>query len=77
MKVYVLMDWNNGFNGVYSSEEKALNAIEQYSNTKFSRTEKSKNGRNIEVYFTVTNPFGEEEEVNPFTIFVREIDEQE
>jgi len=77
MKVYVLMDWNNGYNGVYSSVEKALAAIEQYSKTKFSRTEKSEDGRKIEVYFTVTNPFDEEREVNPFTIFIREIDEME
>ena len=84
MKAYVLINSNRGYCGVFSSEEKAVEAaIDRYSHTfnrpaskrkaTFSGAKKSDSGKYIKVYFRLQTKGHEDEEWNPYTILIRNL----
>ena len=84
MKAYVLIDSNDEYCGVFASAEKAIEcAITPYCNRErkgtywdsieFLRTEMSKNGKYINVYFLYKKEGHEDEEGHAYTILIRDL----
>lgn len=83
MKAYVLIDSNDEYCGIFASVEKATeHAIDCYCNKRkgtywdsieFLRTEMSKNGKYIDVYFLYKKEGHENEEGHAYRILVRDL----
>ncbi len=83
MKAYVLIDSNDEYCGVFASAEKATEcAIDLYCNKRkgtywdsieFLRTEMSKNGKYIDVYFLYKKEGHENEEGRAYRILIRDL----
>jgi hypothetical protein len=83
MKAYVLIDSNDEYCGVFASAEKAtecaidLNAWREkgtyWDSIEFLRTEMSKNGKYINVYFLYKKEGHEDEEGDAYTILIRDL----
>jgi hypothetical protein len=83
MKVYVLIDGNDEYCDVFSSAEKAIecaidpNAWREkgiyWDSIEFLRTEMSKNGKYINVYFLYKKEGHENEEGHAYTIIIKDL----
>ena len=83
MKAYVLIDSNDEYCGVFSSAKKATEyAIDlnswrtksaYWDSIEFLRTEMSKNGKYINVYFLYKKEGHEDEEGYAYTIFIKDL----